>query len=145
MKKMQLDKKGLIMRNYLLILLGVATIFGIAAAMINEMNNSYDINASSNFSSTYDYTRQINSTTKSVQEGLETFNERNLLGQLGILISVVVTAGLLVIKSIPFGTGIMTSLSVALGIPSWLLSIGIIALITMIIFIILGAWHRYEV
>lgn len=129
----------------ILIVLGVGLIFALVGSIVSDMETQYpDVVVNKSWSTEYDYSVKINDSMSLLKREFEviTDEETGWFAKIGVSIAAIPTAILtmvsVVFKTMIYGTTVFTSVGTKIGIPDFVINIGIIALLVLIVFALIS-------
>ena len=148
-----MNKKGMLMRDYVIILILFSAIVGIGALVVSDISssdNGYGVNISDpNFDSTYNKIEQTTSLTDNMKESTFSSQGLGLIGTFEVMFGATRSVFQLIGGSFGLINSLFASLAVSLGIPLVIANIlfGAILsiIIVIIIFIILSSLSKVKI
>ena len=133
------------------VILVVGLTFAVIGSIVDDFEDSYpDIDVNTSWSDEYDYSERVNDTVYDIKEDFDviTDEDKGWFERLGAGVTAIPEA-IIVVPSIIFKTfvyavTIMTDVGEEVGIPPFVITFGVVALIVGIIFILVSYWRRYE-
>jgi len=134
--------------EYIMIILVVGLCFGIVGSIVNDLETQYpDVDINSSWEDKYNYQSSVEDDTTLLQSMLEYMSNENTGWMLKALVGVaaipvaVYTAILTMITAMGYGIVIFSGVATDIGVPGFVISIGITALTVLIIWGLIS-WYR---
>lgn len=135
--------------SFIMLTLCIIAIFGIVAGVIGNLNTYYpttQINRDSMEKYQTKYT-EIESEGNRIANKTKSLSNEGIIGVFSgifVLLDAVVIAGKSVFTSYSIMELMMSDVATYFGIPGWLISIAIVALLIGVVFAVLSLWHRWR-
>jgi len=136
--------------TFVLMILMVAFVFAGVGLMIDDMETNYNVDINSSWTEDYDYSDGINASASELKNKFDdiTNDEKGWFAKAVEGISAIPTVILFVpqviIESLVNAIKIISGFGDELGVPTTIITYAIIGLMVIIVFALIGWWHRSQ-
>lgn len=138
--------------EFVLIILMVALVFTTVGLIVSDFETQYpDVDVNTSWSEDYDYSDQINESATDLKDKFETITNdetgwfAKAIAGITAVPTVIIFVPSVILESLVNGIKIVVGLGDDIGIPAVIITYAIIGLMIIIIFALIGWWHRSKI
>jgi len=135
--------------GYILITVIIGLAFASVGMFVNDLSSSYpDVEIDTSWETEYNYAQNINQSVSPLKEKFDTIEngDAGWFSKVSAGITAVpfatITVPKIIFETMSFSGTIISQLGVAIGVPTWILTIATMCLIIIILFALVSFWHR---
>ena len=135
--------------GYILIILMTGLIFAVVGSVVNDFATYYpDVQINTSWEDEYNFADTLNDSVSGIKEKFDTIEDEDagwfskIAAGITAVPLAIITVPRVIFETIGTGIAIISDLGAVIGIPQFVITISIIAIIIIVLFALVSFWHR---